>query len=125
MRKRTDMPKGSNPKSRANLRRPIQKGEVLNPKGASPGPTYKGILTKLGKGLITVEEAGKLKKLTRQEIACLQLFKDALDGRNTAAERTRAIQTIMDRLEGKPVQPLSTTSPTDIALIISSSENRL
>lgn len=121
------MARGVHPNSKRNLR-PAKKGEVRNPAGASKlkgQPTFKSILTKLLEGQVSVEEAGKLKKMTRREVLSLQLAKDAMDARNTANERTRANQAIQDRVEGKPVQPLSTASGTDIALIISSSENRL
>lgn len=106
--------------------KPCKPGERRNPAGRPPGETFKGLLTKLLNGKITVPDLeGRKRKLTRREVLALTLIKDAMDVKNTASERTKANQTIQDRVEGKAVQPISAAPDTEVHITISPAENKL
>jgi hypothetical protein len=74
---------------------------------------------------VTIEYQGRRKKKLRADVLCQTLVKDALDPKNTAGERRQAIEAIMNRMEGKPVQPIGVTPDTEVHLTISSTENKL
>ena len=108
--------------------RPFQPGNTASvgkgrPKGSK---SYKTIFADILDGKITIEEAGKKKKITKRELLALNLATKALQrtrvkkrhyddqGKLTSEEyeeldpaiQLKAIGMIMDREEGKPAQPL-------------------
>jgi hypothetical protein len=109
-----------------NVKPRWKKGESGNPAGMPKGYKQIGpVLTKFLNGTMTVEEAGKRLKRSRTEVMALTLINDAINPRNTASERTRACQAIMDRIEGRPVQPLGAAPKTAINITISPDEDRV
>ncbi|MBU1628005.1 hypothetical protein KKB18_11610 [bacterium] len=105
---------------------PRQKGQKPPVNAVKPkGPTLKGILSKLSKGQMTIKEGKKKIKKTRAEWLALQLFTEAFNEKNTAGEKIRAIETIMNRLEGKPEQPISAVKDSEVNITISGSETRI
>lgn len=55
----------------------------------------------------------------------MKLVMDAIYPQNKASERTLAACAIMDRMEGRPVQPIRTVAEPEIILNISTTEARL
>ena len=94
-------------KQRRNLE-PAKKGEVRNPKGIS-GSRCKEKLAKLVEGTISIRDlnTGRSKKLPYRDVMLMKLIKNSIDDKNSASEQIKAVTTIMERLEGKAVQPIS------------------
>lgn len=102
--------------SQENLK-PFKSGDEWkgNAKGKPKGTKHIGpILKKVLNSKMSVEVAGKRGRRTVGEIIAMKLAKDAMDDRNTAAERIRAAVAIMDRTEGKPSQPITGPSGTPL-----------
>lgn len=106
----------------------LEKGQSGNPKGRAPGPTWATTLKKMmdKEGLVIFENAeilgpdgkptGQRARVrvnlpTQQKIA-LALLRKALEG------DAKSIQMIMDRMDGKPVQPLSNDRENPISFKI-------
>jgi hypothetical protein len=64
-------------------------------------------------------------KRPRIEVIAMKLVMDAIYPQNKASERTLAACAIMDRMEGRPVQPIRTVAEPEIILNISTTEARL
>lgn len=96
------MPKGDNPNSRKNLRPPIQKGEVRNPKGRIPGPDRGTLLKKL---LAATMKDGKGKALknpiTGEKLVSWAEGVDIALLRKAHAGNIDAIREIKDTIHGK------------------------
>lgn len=103
--------------------KPFQKGDnwTGNKNGKPKGVTCKGTLTRLLNGTMTVEEAGRKLRKSKIEVLVMTLIKDALDKKNTASERIRACEVIMNRLEGRPSQSIVPQCP-EIILQVSPEE---
>jgi len=100
-----------------NNLKPWKKGQSGNPKGLPKGYIQtKTLITKLIMEKITVTEGMERTKKTRQEVLILKAFADALSDNNTARARTQARESLFNRLEGKPVQPIG--APLEPAVIL-------
>jgi len=110
-----------------NLRpKPWPKGVSGNPAGLPKGYVRAStILNKLLQGKMTVEEAGKKLKRTRQEVLLMKLVVNAYDPKNTASEQVKAAAEVLNRIEGKPVQPIGAAPDTAVQITISPAEDRL
>lgn len=71
------------------------------PKGAMSWGT---ILNKILDQKMTIEEAGKVKKITKRSAMVLELAAMAMNENLKPAERLKAMEIILDRTEGKAVQ---------------------
>jgi hypothetical protein len=110
----------------SGLKLPWKKGESGNAAGLPKGYVRAStILARLLEKKITVEEAGKNLKLTRKEAMFLTALNDAVNANNTASERTQARESVLSRIEGKPVQPIGDVVDQAIILNISPTEARL
>lgn len=69
------------------------------PKGSK---NFKSILNKVLDGVMTIQEAGEAKQMTKRELLAMELAIIALDRKAKKNERLKAIDMILDRLEGKP-----------------------
>ena len=86
---------------------PRKKGDKALPGAGRPrGASLKTIMEKLLNETMTIEVAGKKKRLTRREVLAMQMIKDALDPKNSANERIKAGISIENRVDGKPIQPV-------------------
>lgn len=72
-----------------------------------------------------VIEDGKRKMKKRMDVMAIKAVADAISDQNTANERTKARESIYNRIEGKPVQPIGTVPEPEIILNISPDEARL
>lgn len=80
---------------------PFEKGESGNPAGRPVGSmSFKAIAEKLLDGLITIEQAGEKRKISRKEKAILNIINDAINDEDPSV-RLRALSFLMDRTEGK------------------------
>ncbi len=101
-------------------------GQSGNPTGLPKGYVRAStILNKLLQGKMTVEEAGKKLKRTRQEVLLMKLVVNAFDPKNTASEQVKAAAEVLNRIEGKPIQPIGAAPDTEVTLIISGPETKL
>jgi len=101
-------------KQKKNLR-PAKKGEVRNPRGRGKGvPNFKTIYEKLLKGEIKVKVSGRVVKRTRREAIAAMKIRDALNDSLNPIDRLRAADSIENRVEGKPEQPLSAVKVADV-----------
>jgi len=118
------------PKSKG-LRPPWQKGESGNPAGLPKG--YERASTRFNRFLkskIDVEEKGpdgriKKSKKVAHDVLIMKAIHDAVSSTNSATERTQARESILSRIEGKPVQPIGAAPDTMVQLTISPVEAQL
>ena len=90
--------------------KPCKPGETHNPNGRPVGSkSFKVILNKVLDGIMEVTEAGKQLKLTKREVIGMELALMALDRKAKKHDRLKAMDMILDRLEGKPKQTVDTT----------------
>ncbi|MDD4178857.1 MAG: DUF5681 domain-containing protein [Candidatus Margulisbacteria bacterium] len=105
--------------------RPYQKGQSGNPAGLPKGYVRAStFLNKFLQGKISVTEGGKVKKVTRHEAILLKAINDAIAA-PTARERTTARESIYNRIEGKPVQPIGSIVEPEIILQITPTEAKV
>ena len=105
---------------------PYKKGESGNPAGLPKGYVRASVVyAKLLVGKMSIKQAGKTLKKTRREVMMIKAVLDALDEKNTASERTQARESVLSRIEGKPVQPLGAAPDTEVTLIIKGKEAKL
>jgi len=93
-------------KGHENLK-PAKPGEVRNPKGKPPGPNFATVYESLLKGEIKVNVGGRNVKKTRRVAIAMMKIKDALDFKNNPVDRLRAADSIENRVDGKPFQPIT------------------
>lgn len=85
--------------------KPCKPGETHNPNGRPKGAMSWGtILNKILDQKMTIEEAGKVKKITKRSAMVLELAAMAMNENLKPAERLKAMEIILDRTEGKAVQ---------------------
>ena len=90
--------------------KPFKKGQSGNPDGRPLGSkSFKVILNKVLDGVMTIQEAGEAKNMTKREVIAMELGIIALDRKAKKHDRLKAIDMIMDRLDGKPKQTVDTT----------------
>lgn len=98
---------------------PAKKGEVRNPKGRTPGKSISSYLKSLLEGTIKLkDETGKEKNFTRAEAIALKLFQKAMSGKATDQAQLKAIEQILDRTEGKPLQATINENTGDLNIRI-------
>ena len=103
-----------------------KKGQSGNPAGLPKGYVKAStILNKLLKEKMTVIEAGEKYKRPRAEIMLMKAVADAISDSSSPSERTQAREAILNRIEGKPVQPIGLAPDTAINIIISQTEDKL
>lgn len=96
-----------------------EKGDVLNPGGRTKGARgVKKILKMLLAAEIDVEEAGKLLRVSKKHAMLLLLVNRAVDGDEDPAIQMKASQMVLDRLQGKPKQPVKYSGDKDNPLVI-------
>ena len=113
----------------------IKPGEVKNPKGRGKGvPNFKTVINKYLQGEMEISINGQITKISPMHAIALGMIKDAAvmediirRGKEAIkaapiADRHRAAQMLMDRVDGKAVQPLSAVSGSDISLSVTSLE---
>lgn len=95
--------------SRLKNLKPFQKGVSGNPAGLPKGYVRSStILNRLMKAKITVVNAqGKKERKPAGEVLLQKLVANAIDDRRTGHEQIKAVETILNRIEGKPLQPIS------------------
>lgn len=108
----TDEQLKANP-SLANLH-VFKPGVSGNPKGKTPGTTsFKTALNNYLDGIITEDEVikrmGKL-GFNRRDALCIKLLKIALSETSSDSDSIRAIDQIIDRVDGKPRQEIDHTT---------------
>jgi hypothetical protein len=87
---------------------PFQKGQSGNPNGRpSQGKSWKDLLNKIGEEVIQVQKKG----MSRKEAICRVLYKNAANGDQPA------INALMDRMEGKPLQTVEAEVKAEILSI--------
>lgn len=80
---------------------PAKPGEVRNPKGRPPkGKCFPDLIRRFGAEVMEIKIKGKKRKFTREEALIILLWERALAG------QPWAINTILERTEGKPTQPI-------------------
>lgn len=105
---------------------PWEKGKSGNPAGKAKGKNFKTVINELLDNEITVEEAGKRFDVTEpRNYLALQLLKIAFSKYETTENRLKAIEKIMERVDGKPEQPLVGDIDKPINLIINNAESNL
>lgn len=101
------------------LTRP-EKGEVLNPKGRTKGSRgVKKILKMLLDAEIDVEEAGELLRISKKQAMLLLLVNRATDEDEDPEIQMKASKMVLDRLQGKPKQPVQHSGDKDNPLTLS------
>jgi hypothetical protein len=91
-----------------------EKGEVLNPNGRPKGALgIKATLKKLLAHEIEIAEAGEILKLPKKEAMLLLMIQRATDQDEDPAIQLKATQMILDRLQGKPKQPIKHSGDQD------------
>ena len=114
----------NNPNHLKNLK-PFQKGQSGSPAGLPKGNVRAStFLNRFLQGKIEVTEGGKVKKITRHEAILLKAINDAIAA-PTARERTNARESILNRIEGKPVQPIGSMPEPEVVLYLSPAEAKL
>ena len=104
-------------KQLANLRPPVKKGEIRNPKGKPKGTlNAKTILNKY-----LAQKLGKSKIRAGEELS-LNMIKTALDKKEDTRDRIKATEVIWDRTDGKAIQPIAAVSGAEIHLSVSNLE---
>jgi hypothetical protein len=97
------------PSGNPNIKPRWKKGESGNPAGLPKGYVRAStILNKLLKAKITVVNAqGKKERKPAGEVLLQKLVANAIDDRRTGHEQIKAAETILNRIEGKAIQPIS------------------
>jgi|LakMenE01Jun11ns_1017448.scaffolds.fasta_scaffold9816881_2 hypothetical protein len=91
-----------------------EKGDVLNPNGRPKGALgIKATLKKLLAHEIDIVEAGEILKLPKKEAMLLLMIQRATDQDEDPAIQLKATQMILDRLQGKPKQPIKHSGDQD------------
>ena len=97
-----------------------EKGDVLNPGGRTKGAKgVKKILKMLLEAEIDVEEAGELLRVSKKQAMLLLLVNRATDVDEDPAIQMKASQMVLDRLQGKPNQPVKFSGDKDNPLTLS------
>ena len=113
-----------------NFKPRFVKGQSGNPAGLPKGyiraSTY---FNKILQGKIDVESRGPdgrilKKKEIAHKVMMLKALHDAV-GAGSASERTQARESILSRIEGKPVQVIGVAPDTAVNISISSIEDKL
>ena len=100
-------------------------GQSGNPAGLPKGYVRASTMyAELLKGKVPITEDGKVRKVTRHEAMMIKAMNDAMAAAS-ANERTTARESILSRIEGKPVQPIGAAPDTEVTLTITNTENRL
>lgn len=106
---------------------PFKPGQCGNPKGRPRGVrTFKFVLNKYLDDEINIDETKDglgVKTTTKRDILCLKLIKIA--EANDDMNAIRAIEQIMNRVDGKPEQPLVGDIDKPITMVINNAENEL
>lgn len=87
--------------------KPWPKGKSGNPAGLPKGYIRASVLfNELLNGKMPVIEGGKKKLKKRMDIMMMKAVADSISA-DSANERTHARESIISRIEGKPVQPIT------------------
>lgn len=94
--------------NKTNLKhlKPWKKGESGNPKGKPPGTkNFRDVLEKIMRTEMLAKDPfnGEMRMISNQELLMLKLVSIARS-KSTSIKDLRAIETIMDRIDGKPIQ---------------------
>ncbi|MCK4793517.1 MAG: hypothetical protein KAV87_57845 [Desulfobacteraceae bacterium] len=101
-------------KQKENLR-PAKPGEVRNPKGRKKGTlNFKTIYNKILAGNTTVVINGRKVKKTRAEVIASLKVKAAMNQDLNPIDMLRAADSIENRVDGKPEQPISAPAHTPV-----------
>lgn len=105
--------------------KPFPKGISGNPAGLPKGYVRAStIINKLLNGKMIIEQAGKKLKKSRMEVILIKAVADSINDRNSANERTKARESIFNRVEGKTVQPIGTAPEPEVNIILSPMESK-
>lgn len=85
--------------------RPLEKGETANPNGRPKGvKSFKRIIKELLKTQVTTEDLqGVFVQLTAKEAATLLLVKDSINEKLEASIRMKALNMVMEKIDGKAI----------------------
>jgi len=84
-----------------------EEGTSGNPKGKPPGTkSFKKILKDILAHTITLESAEEMGVITKKQALCFLMIKTATDEDEDPSIRLRAAQQVMEKIDGKPTQPV-------------------
>ena len=91
-----------------NLNKDPERAREVGKLGGRPkgSKNFKVVLTKVLEGIITIHDGTKQLKMSKREAIAFELAIIALDREAPDASRLKAMDMIIDRLEGKPHQSI-------------------